>query len=511
MDDSRIFPPSGGNNNGFEPFRPSRRNQDGEFKISIDGFGSDSQFKPAAPQKPVIPPTQPQRAQGGYAQQKPERFEVNIPKKKYPEYPQQSKKKPAGQSRPAQASASGRSSSAKQSSSSKGTAVRKLTPAQEKKLREKKKYMRIRSNMIALICLIIIAALTATASALAMSTINDILALNKGANDSAQTVSIVIPEGADFDTVYDILCENDLVKQKFITKLFCKFRHYDKAYSVSQQKDVKIEYQPGAYYIEPNSGIEAMLETIKLSNSVSKDTIRLTFPEGWTIAQVFAKIEKYNVCTAEKLYANLDIVGNQFDFYKNIPSNSGRYLKAEGYIFPDTYDFYIGENSASVLKKLFTNSTAKWKKEYTKKAKELGMTRDEVIIMASIIEREAKDKSQMADISSVLHNRLADPATYPLLQMNSTKDYITSVNEYGVFSEFYYSIYLDSYNTYSAEGLPPGAICNPGIDAIEAALNPSDTDYHYFRHDSKGKIYLAVTRAEHDRNGEIIFNEAGGQ
>ena len=93
--------------------------------------------------------------------------------------------------------------------------------------------------------------------------------------------------------------------------------------------------------------------------------------------------------------------------------------------------------------------------------------------------------------------------------MNSTKDYITAVNEYGVFSEFYYSIYLDSYNTYSAEGLPPGAICNPGVDAIEAALNPNDTNY--FRHDSKGKIYLAVTRAEHDKNGEIIFNGTGGQ
>lgn len=519
MDDSRSYPPNGKNSgDGFEPFRPARNSGKDEFKVSIDAFGDIPQYKSPTPVTPPAfsaQPTPPQRPQNSFSQPKAERFEVNIPQKKRPVQPQGTKR-PSGTSARGHNSAqkrtasNGRSGNSKDSGSKSG-AVQKLTPAQEKKLQEKKKYMRIRGLMITLICLIIIAVLTATASAIAISTINDILALNKSDNDSTQTVNIVIPEGADFDTVYDLLCDNGLVKQKQITKLFCKFRHYDEAYSSSQKKYVKIEYQPGAYYFEPHSGIEAMLEAVKISNAVSKNTVRLTFPEGWSIAQIFAKIEKYNVCSAEKLYANLDIVGNQFDFYKDIPSNSGRYLKAEGYIFPDTYDFYIGENSASVLKKLFSNFTTKWKKSYTKKAKELGMTKDEVIILASIIQREAKDKSQMADISSVLHNRLADPATYPLLQMNSTKDYITSVNEYGVFSEFYYSIYLDSYNTYSAEGLPPGAICNPGIDAIEAALNPSETDYHYFRHDSKGKIYLAVTRAEHDKNGEIIFNRDGGQ
>ena len=92
--------------------------------------------------------------------------------------------------------------------------------------------------------------------------------------------------------------------------------------------------------------------------------------------------------------------------------------------------------------------------------------------------------------------------------MNSTKEYITAVNKYNVFSDFYYSIYLDSYNTYSIEGLPPGAICNPGIDAIEAALNPSDTNYHFFCHDAKGNIYLAETAAEHQKNTEKIFYES---
>ena len=129
-----------------------------------------------------------------------------------------------------------------------------------------------------------------------------------------------------------------------------------------------------------------MLEQVKASSTVSKDTVRITFPEGWTVAQIFEKIEKYNVCTAEKLYANLEVAGNQFEFYKDIKDRDNRYLKAEGYLFPDTYDFYIGESANSVLKKLFNNFNNKWTKAFENQAKKLGMTQDEVMILAYIIE-----------------------------------------------------------------------------------------------------------------------------
>ena len=373
-------------------------------------------------------------------------------------------------------------------------------PQQQPKKRKKKEkhrgYNFARGLMITLMCLIFIGILTATVSTLAISTLNDILAVNK---DGGSTVSIVVPENSDFDDVFDILCENNLVHQKTLVKLFCKFRHYD----VKRGKPVT--YEPGVYYIEPDSGIEAMLEMIKATTNTSRETVRLTFPEGWTIAKVFERIEKYNVCTAEKLYANLDIVGKQFKFYTKIPNNAGRYLKAEGYIFPDTYDFYLGEAASSVLKKLYGNFQKKWTKEYSAKAKAIGMSVDEVITLASIIQREAKDASQMKEISSVLHNRLKDSATYPQLQMNSTKEYIDAVNEYGLFNEVYYSIYLDAYNTYSVTGLPAGPICNPGIDAIEAALEPADTNYKFFCHDSQGNIYLAETAEEHQRNTELVL------
>lgn len=411
----------------------------------------------------------------------------------------QSEKKAASSQAPKTKSASGKEPARST------TEKKKKSKPQSAKQKQAKKYNRTKSSLIVCVCLIVIVVLTTVLSTIALETVNDILAINK---KGSETVSVVIPDDAKFEDVYKILTDNDLVKQKLIVKLFCLFRNYDGYYKTDKETGEKtwvdVKYQPGVYYLETSDGIEAMLETIK-GSTVSKDTVRVTFPEGSTVAQIFEKLEKNNVCTAEKLYANLDIIGKQFDFYEEIEANSGRYLKAEGYLFPDTYDFYVDESASSVLKKLFGNFNSKWTEEYDKQAKKLGMTMDEVIILASIIEREAKGESQMANISSVLHNRLDDPATYPQLQMNSTKDYIDSTKEYGVFTDNYYTIYLDSYNTYNVIGLPPGAICNPGADAIKAALYPADTDYHFFCHDSEGNAYYAVTAAEHERNTQKIL------
>lgn len=374
----------------------------------------------------------------------------------------------------------------------KAQAKKKLTPEQIKKRKIQKRYNFVKGLLITCVCMIFITIMTVSVVTVALSVINDILVIDKS---NTYSVTVNVPEEATtYDKVFNVLCENGLVKQRFLTDFFCKYRHYD-----------TVEYEPGIYYFDSTDGIEAILETIMIRKDYEKDTIRLTFPEGWTVAQVFAKIEKYEVCEAQKLYANLDIIGNQYDFISDITAVEGRYLKAEGYLFPDTYDFYIGENASSVLKKLFNNFSTKWTADYDKKAKELGMTKDQIIKIASIIQREAKDSYQMGDVSAVIHNRLKDAETYPNLEMNSTKDYITGLKEYDLFSDFYYSLYIDTYNTYSSKGLPPGAICNPGIDAIEAALNPKDTPYLFFCHDTSGNIYLAETVDEHNKNTEEVL------
>lgn len=501
---------------GFDSYYSKQQKKADSFKVHIEGLSDLEPEKGTTPSQSTGAPRQQAPSSAPRKQ-----FSVNIPENKPKKRPPNAsgtaarnsngstaKRNPASKAKAGSPAKKGAKPTAKKAAPKNSSSRQVLTPEQLKKQKALKKYNFTKGLLVACACVIFIVTFTAALSTLALSTVNDILAISK---EESTSVSVVIPkEATDFDSVYEILCNNGLIKRKRICKLFCKFRHYDEYYSSSQKKNVPVEYEPGVYYLETGSGIEVMLEAIKADRNVSKDTVTLTFPEGWSIAQIFEKLEKYGVCSAEKLYANLDIVGQQFDFYTKIPSTTGRYLKAEGYLYPDTYDFFIGENASSVLKKLFKNFQKKWDSECEKKAKQLGLSVDQVMIIASIIQREAKDKTQMADISSVIHNRLANKATYPLLEMNSTKDYITSMKKYKLFSDSYYSIYLDSYNTYSAEGLPPGAICNPGIDAIKAALNPNDTDYYFFCHDENGNIYLAVTAAEHQANTERLLLYGGG-
>ncbi len=378
-----------------------------------------------------------------------------------------------------------RNSSVKQTQPQSGEAVSE-NPKRTVRMRTRSH----RANMRTLAVFIaIVLALTLTMTTVAMSTIEDIFALNGG----EEQVTVQISEGkTSLSQVIDALHDAGLIKQKLLCNLFARFRHFH-GYTDSKGEWHDIEYISGVYYLEKTIGLEGMLNTIR-AVSTGAETVKLTFPEGWTITQIFEKLEKNGVCEASKLYANLEVVAKQYDFYFDIKANGVRYLGVEGYLFPDTYEFYKSENAVSVLKKLFDNSEKKWSGEFKKKAKELGMTRDQILIVASIIQKEAAGQSQMADVASVIYNRLKSPS-FPKLECDSTLDYVINSVKPMVDST-YAQIYADSYNTRRVEGLPPGPICNPGLDAIEAALNPNETNYYFFCHNNKGKIYLSSTYAE---------------
>lgn len=392
---------------------------------------------------------------------------------------------------------------------------------QSKKRRANAAYTLAKGILITCMCVIFVGTIVSVVSSVAFSFINDILVIDD--ENKNYSVVVEVPEGATYDTIFEILKEKGLVTQPLLTDFFCRFRHYDYEAAYDEEtgellydevtgevKQVPVEYLPGVYYVYADSGIENILDSMLAYNNVAKDTVRLTFPEGYTVAEVFEKIEKYEVCTAEKLYANLEIVAGQYDFIKEITDSEGRYLKAEGYLFPDTYDFFIGESASSVIEKLLDNFDARWDSAYDAQLKKLGMTKNQIMTIASIIQCEAKDGTQMADISAVIHNRLKDAASYPTLDMDSTTDYINSLKTFNVLSEVHYTLYLDSYNTYSKTGLPPGPICNPGATAIKAALYPSDNNYYFFCHSDSGEVYFASTAAEHQDNVQkVVYGAAG--
>ena len=127
---------------------------------------------------------------------------------------------------------------------------------------------------------------------------------------------------------------------------------------------------------------------------------------------------------------------------------------------------------------------------------------DEIITVASIIEKEAFDAEQMRVIASVIYNRL-NSSSFPFINCDSTAQYIEKFKD-KLTAEGTYNDLLKVYDTYQKTGLPVGAICCPGADAIYSALHPESTDYYYFLHDKDGNIYLASTASEHENNLQYI-------
>lgn len=249
------------------------------------------------------------------------------------------------------------------------------------------------------------------------------------------------------------------------------------------------------------SGLRQVQPTTEPETTLSP-TVTVTFPEGFTAVQIAKRLEENGVCAAADFIAQLnapDEIAEGYPFLAEVNNPDERPFLLEGYIFPDTYEFYRGENVQSVLNRFLKNAANKLTDEYALRAEQLGYTIDEVITLASIIQKEAGMKEQMGKVSSVLHNRIESP-NYGKLQCDVTINYI---NDYVTGSEYLHDSAIDYsalYNTYKCSGLPAGAICNPGIDAIQAALYPEKTDYFFFVTDKDDNYYYASTYEEHKEN-----------
>ena len=334
---------------------------------------------------------------------------------------------------------------------------------------------------------------------LGISCINDVLAITR----SDESVVVTIPNDCTADDIIDILSENKLIHQKWFCKLFFNLKN-----KVFNDDPEEMVFLSGVYYVKKNLGFEAYLMEFQEVQETEK-TVNVFFQEGWTTYQMFEKLENFEICKKEELIAALEGADYDFDFIKNIPDSTNRVFRLEGYLFPDTYEFYEKCDANTIIRKMLANFESKWKNEYAKRAEELGLSMDEVITIASIIQREAGTREQMPLVSSVIHNRLNHSISYPTLGCDATANYIEKYVKPNVTS-VKAQAYMAYYDTSSIKGLPAGPVCNPGIDAIEAALYPEETDYYYFCHDNSGHIYLATTNAEHDKNLLEVLRKNNG-
>ncbi len=230
-------------------------------------------------------------------------------------------------------------------------------------------------------------------------------------------------------------------------------------------------------------------------------TFTLTVPEGYTLARIGMQLEEMGICTAAEFisatqtadYSSSPLIAAQ-------PYNENRCFTLEGYLFPNTYEFYTTATPEEIARTMLNQLELELQGEIAQAIAESGYTTDEILTMASIIEKESFGQDIMALVSSVLHNRLEIGMR---LQTDVTINYVEGAIKPFITGDE--DRYNDYYNTYKCDALPAGPICNPGIQAIMAALNPADTNYFYFVTDSEQTYHFAETYEQH-----LINVEAAG-
>lgn len=295
-------------------------------------------------------------------------------------------------------------------------------------------------------------------------------------NETAAAKEIVIPKGSSLKTIADILENENIIKNSLVFEIYCK---------LNEKAD---KLKAGKYNISNSLDIPGVVEVIATGKALV-DTVKFTIPEGYKLEQIVEKLDGLGVVSREEIEGALDPEKYDYGFIGQIPDREN---KLEGYLFPDTYEIYKDTKAEAIIDKLLGRFDQLFTEEYRNRAKELNMSIDQVVTLASIIEREAKLDSERKTISAVFHNRLKKNM---MLQSCATVQYLFKEQKEVL---TYKDLEIKSpYNTYIHAGLPPGPIASPGIKSIEAALYPEDSDYLYFVAKDDGSHVFTRTYSEH--------------
>lgn len=339
---------------------------------------------------------------------------------------------------------------------------------------------------------VIVIAISMCISVYAIFCLNDLFGITKTKATVTVSFSKQIEKPSE---AIDLLAENGLIK----CKNFCKFFVMLESKFISQSS-VKAPYEAGVYYLNGKMGLENMLVAMKGTADTS-ETVKITFPEGITTAEVINKLVDNEVCDRAALLSVIDSTEFSYSLVSDLKAKESVPYRLEGYLFPETYYFYVGQSASSSIETLIKTMEDRVTSKHRERAKELGFTMDEIITIASIVQSEAANADQMKDIAAIIENRLKDKVNHPSLGCQSTSDYIKnkvspSLSSTSAHTADYYLKYYSTNSDSKVVGLPEGPICNPGMDAIEAALYPSDLDDYYFFHDLDRNLYTAEDYSE---------------
>ncbi len=305
--------------------------------------------------------------------------------------------------------------------------------------------------------------------------------------DSEGAKMVDIPMGSNTKTIAGILANEGIISKPQIFTIVSKINGFDG------------KYQAGTHVLKP--GLE--FNTIMTILTGKPESKKVTIPEGLSYRQIVNTFVKKGLSTVDKFDYAMKYQKYDYDFIKDIKDSNNREFKLEGYLFPDTYEFAMNASEKTIINVMLENFNNKITKEHYKRAKEIGMSMDEVITLASIIEREVSNSQERRVVSEVFHRRLRDKnPNLRKLESCATLQYIFLNTEGKVHEVITYDDKNTNnpYNTYLNAGLPPGPICSPSIDAINAALYPDeDTDFMFFLSASDGTTKFSKTYAEHQK------------
>ena len=356
----------------------------------------------------------------------------------------------------------------------------KRQPRPKKKKRKKKGNGRL---IFGLIMTAIIVAVAVFCAAFVLKFARDFVGIGK----SSVEVVVEIPMNSGTADIADILADEGIIDSTYF------FRFY------SRVKGSDGTFVAGSHVLSPDMSYENIVHELQQGAVDTRESVDITFPEGIDLLDAAQKLEENNVCSASDFIREFNNSSFGFDFEKLVKVSAMKFYKMEGYLFPDTYTFYVEEDPKIVVKKIYRNFETRITPDIYARMDDLGLEFEEMLTMASMVQAEASSVYDMKRVASVFRNRLADPDNYPLLQSDPTRKYVEEVIKPNI--EFPSKEMFKAYNTYEGAGLPPGPICNPGLDAINAVLYPADTDYYYFcANVDTGEVYYARTNDEHEAN-----------
>lgn len=317
--------------------------------------------------------------------------------------------------------------------------------------------------------------------------------VNMTGTSNSDTKKIVNIEEGTINDIAKTLKDNNLIKNVSIFKVYIKLTN-------------KSNLKAGIYELSENMGVEKIVKILEEGTKYNPNEISITFKEGINIRKIATLISENTNNSYDDVIKKasdetfIDTLINKYWFLTEDIKNKNIYYSLEGYLFPDTYRF---NNREVTTEEIFTKMLDEMDKKLSKYKDEINksdLSVHEIITLASVVELEGAKATDRKGVAGVFYNRLASSA-YPTLGSDATTYYATKIDDWSY--SLTYKELNDCKNKYNTRcssntGLPIGPICNPGIESIEATINPDKHEYYYFVADCNGKVYLTKNSTEHN-------------